>query len=360
MSRNAGGTYTLPAGNPVVTATIISSSWANTTLSDIATEMTDSLDRSGKGGMLAALQLTDGVVGAPGLTFVTEPTSGLYRISAGLIGLSTLSRLAMSWNTNGQVVINGGSVSGGGALLINLLGTTTNGVLMTGTAATFMQPLMVRNLSNANTAINYGLEIANDTAGKELYFFNTSTTFNTAILTGIPALATCGIVALNNQFAISAGVGNQAHLLIDGVTNVTKLFEVTNNVGTPAGSMLQAATEESGSFTGTLTGCTTSPTVTINWRRVGTTVTLDWGGALVAVSNTTACTVTGMPAALAPARLVQLSMLTQDNSVNIAGYVRISAGTQVLTLLVANGTPTFTNVNNKGWGGAGTFTYNLA
>jgi len=43
MSRNGSGTYTLPAGNPVVTGTTISSSWANNTLSDIATALTGSI-----------------------------------------------------------------------------------------------------------------------------------------------------------------------------------------------------------------------------------------------------------------------------------------------------------------------------
>jgi hypothetical protein len=48
MSRNGSGVYTLPAGNPVVTLTQISSTWANNTLSDIATEITNSIDKSGR------------------------------------------------------------------------------------------------------------------------------------------------------------------------------------------------------------------------------------------------------------------------------------------------------------------------
>lgn len=88
MARNASGTYSLPAGNPVVTATVISSTWANTTLDDLKTEMTDSLSRSGKGGMLAALQLVDGTAGAPAATFATETSTGMYRVSANQLGFS--------------------------------------------------------------------------------------------------------------------------------------------------------------------------------------------------------------------------------------------------------------------------------
>ena len=39
MSRNGSGTYSLPSGNPVVTGTTISSTWANNTLTDIATAL---------------------------------------------------------------------------------------------------------------------------------------------------------------------------------------------------------------------------------------------------------------------------------------------------------------------------------
>jgi len=48
MSRNGSGTYTLPAGNPVVTGTTISSTWANNSLSDIATALTQSLAKDGQ------------------------------------------------------------------------------------------------------------------------------------------------------------------------------------------------------------------------------------------------------------------------------------------------------------------------
>lgn len=48
MPRNGAGTYNLPAGNPVVTGTTISSTWANTTLSDMATALTNSISKDGQ------------------------------------------------------------------------------------------------------------------------------------------------------------------------------------------------------------------------------------------------------------------------------------------------------------------------
>lgn len=88
MSRDISGLYTLPAGNPVTTGTTITTAWANTTLTDIADTLSDSLSRSGKGAMTAALKGIDGTVGAPGFTFASETTLGLYRSGAGVIGSS--------------------------------------------------------------------------------------------------------------------------------------------------------------------------------------------------------------------------------------------------------------------------------
>lgn len=48
MSRNGSGTYNLPAGNPVVPGTVITSSWANTTLNDVASALTQSLSSDGQ------------------------------------------------------------------------------------------------------------------------------------------------------------------------------------------------------------------------------------------------------------------------------------------------------------------------
>lgn len=48
MAFNGSGTYSLPAGNPVVTGTTISSSSTNTTFSDIATALTNCITRDGQ------------------------------------------------------------------------------------------------------------------------------------------------------------------------------------------------------------------------------------------------------------------------------------------------------------------------
>lgn len=57
MSRNGSGTYALPSGNPVVTQTTISSTWANNTLSDIANALTQSVAADGQTPMTGPLNM---------------------------------------------------------------------------------------------------------------------------------------------------------------------------------------------------------------------------------------------------------------------------------------------------------------
>lgn len=88
MARDSGGTYSLPAGNPVITGTAISSTTHNNTLADIKTELTDSLSRSNKGAMLAQLQAYSGTEGVPGLGWAADTDTGFYYIAPGNIGFS--------------------------------------------------------------------------------------------------------------------------------------------------------------------------------------------------------------------------------------------------------------------------------
>lgn len=285
MSRASNGTYTLPAGNPVVTATVISSAWANTTLSDIATEMTDSLDRSGKGGMLAALALVDGSVGVPSLTFTTEPTTGLYRPGAAQIALTIAS---------------------------------TQRLLLTATDLT--APAF------------------------------------------IPLSAT---VPVNGMYLPSANaLGFSSNSVARGLVSnagVWSLWEGTNNIA--AAGLMQAATFESGTFVGTLTGCTTSPTQNFNYVRVGQIVTISLASSLSATSNANTLTVTGLPAALQPTRTQRALCILTDNSVVSTGYLQVSASTTITfayaTSLVSWSTAGFTAAGTKGVQSATTITYSL-
>jgi len=82
MPRDINGIYSLASGNPVQAGTTIEDSWANSTMDDLAAAMTDSLSRSGQGGMLAPFAFVDGTVNSPGMAWSNENGTGFYRAGA--------------------------------------------------------------------------------------------------------------------------------------------------------------------------------------------------------------------------------------------------------------------------------------
>lgn len=101
MARSAGGTYSLPTGNPVSNGTTISATTHNNTMSDVGTELTDSLSRSGKGPMLAPLEATDGSVGTPSISFDNDTDCGLYRATTNTPAMSAGGAQAQKWESTG-------------------------------------------------------------------------------------------------------------------------------------------------------------------------------------------------------------------------------------------------------------------
>ena len=78
MPRNANGDFSLVSGNPVLTGTVIESNWANNTMSDLSLAMTDSLSRSGQGGMIVPMTGIAGGEGLPAYSFSDFPQTGMY------------------------------------------------------------------------------------------------------------------------------------------------------------------------------------------------------------------------------------------------------------------------------------------
>jgi hypothetical protein len=133
--RNGTGTYSLPAGNPVTAGSTISTTWANTTLNDIASELTNSLDRNGSGGMLAQLKLHDGTSASPGAQFSSEGGSGLYRAATNDVRMQVGGLFTQKWSVDGGYFPIGAWAVGNNATSNNnggpgLLGT---GGLLSGT-----------------------------------------------------------------------------------------------------------------------------------------------------------------------------------------------------------------------------------
>ena len=122
MPRNGAGTYTLPAGNPVITNTNITADWGNDTMEDIGNELTNSLSREGDGGMNAPLRFIDGDINAPGIAWVAETNTGFYYAGPGEFWVTVLGTDVVQFTDNGLLIPTGidltvqGAVSFEGAL----------------------------------------------------------------------------------------------------------------------------------------------------------------------------------------------------------------------------------------------------
>lgn len=282
MARNGSGTYNLPAGNPVVTGTAISSTWANNTLGDMATALTGSIASDGQTTPSANLPMGNfahtGVANATNRTMYAAAgqvqdnvfqyltsVSGADTITAvasyGMTGYVTGQRFTfISAGTNtGAVTLN---INGIGAKAVTKNGTTalTAGDIASGVAVTVTYDgtrFQIASVAPAATVSSFSagttgltpstattgdvvlagtLNVANGGTG------STSLTQN-AVLTGNGTSAPASVRPSTNNYVltstkgstITAGsfvVGTEYTIVSVGTTNFTSIGAANNNVGT--------------------------------------------------------------------------------------------------------------------------------
>lgn len=210
MSRDVNGNYTLPAGNPVASGTVITIAWGNATMSDVGSEITNSLDRSGRGGMLAALKGIDGTVAAPAFSFTSEPTSGWYRAAAGTVNLSITNSLRLSITTTG-LSITGTTVSSGA------ISTSANSSVAVSASANYsggVVGIISQNTSNtASSDARLLVSVAGASAGDPVTLYD---------IAGIQDWYVGIDNSAGDQFAIGTStLGTQDKLTISAAGNVT-------------------------------------------------------------------------------------------------------------------------------------------
>ena len=103
MPRDSGGNYTLPAGNPVTAGTIIEDTWANDTMSDIATQLNNVFTRDGLLGPSDQFPIIAGTAAAPGLAFAADLDVGLFRPATNALAVSTAGVERLRIAADGQV-----------------------------------------------------------------------------------------------------------------------------------------------------------------------------------------------------------------------------------------------------------------
>jgi hypothetical protein len=119
---------------------------------------------------------------------------------------------------------------------------------------------------------------------------------------------------------------------------------------------------QTGSFTATITGHASDPTGTIKYTITGTNVKLYRDGTEISgTSNSTAMTLTGLPAACQPSGPRQVLCVLTDNSINVLGKAVLASGSGTITFGMGAGLATtgFTGSGTKGIGTGWEINYSL-
>ena len=151
MSRNGNGQFTLVAGNPVVTGTTISSTWANNTLSDIANALTQSIAADGQTTITGPLIGLDSTVAIGGVGQFVLPVGTTAERSAtpyaGMIRDNTTFAQYEGYSGGSWSQIGGGATGNGGDQVFqeNSLIVTTSYTLTANKNAVSVGPITVNS-----------------------------------------------------------------------------------------------------------------------------------------------------------------------------------------------------------------------
>jgi hypothetical protein len=243
MSRNGSGVYSLAAGNPVTTGTTISSSWANNTLTDIASALTASIASDGQTVITANLPMSTyahtGVGVATARTMygtagqIQDNTLTYLTTIAGTNVITAVAPVLMSAYATGQTFyfIAAGGNTGAVTVNINAIGAKSvkktdgsalvSGDILTGAAVQIMydgtnfQLLSDRNGTNetvgnltvTGTTTATGLITANGGVSGALNGSLGATTPSTVVATTITAKgATSGSTTIQATDAVTATI----------------------------------------------------------------------------------------------------------------------------------------------------------
>lgn len=334
----------------------------------------------------------------------TVPASGMYLSAANTLAFASNTTLRLSINSTGNLVLAAPSA---GAHTLNTFTndkvgfTITDAINYTGTfgrSTLFTNAFWIGAAAGNTLVLGGGAREAITVDGSGKFTLLTPASGTAFTINGASASQTCLLVlpadsssigfrivdpganvtnlrlnTTNTKVQIQATGTTQAMDFMQGATvygslafaGQWTLFEALNGIN----ALKNAATYETGTFTGTLTGMTAGTTGTITWTRNGNLVTLTAIAAITGTSNTTALTMTGLPANLQPATCPAHAPCGQleANGTLFKGTALVAAGSGTITMAldavsgsqIIESTTAFGAVGVKGLGAGWTISYQI-
>jgi hypothetical protein len=360
-ARDGSGNYSLPAGNPVSTGSTISSTWANSTLADIATALTNSLAKDGQTVPTANLPM-----GTFKHTNVGTASARNQYATAGQVQDFSLQTLGTVSGTNSVTgSLNPAIVSYAAGMVIgftpanNNTGATT--LAVNGLTALDVQKFDGDALASGDLVAGIPAVLVLDSGGDDWILLNPQTADMTAatilarLMTVDGSSSSLDADLLDGQHGsfyqdadnLNAGTLANARVAQSNVTQHQAALTLAASQ-TTSGTFSDDRIATTDSFTGTLTGMSSSTTGTVNWRKVGGVVELWITSAITGTSNATSLTLTGLPSAVQPTSAVGLlPTVTIDNGSSGLSFASISAGGSTIsfTYSFVSGTKVFSGVD---------------
>jgi hypothetical protein len=228
MSRNGSGTYTLPAGNPVVTGTTISTTWANNTLNDIAATLTDSVAADGQTPMTGDLDLNSNkIVNLSPATFAGDAVEYSQLVAASSTSV-TITGGTINGTTIGATTPASGrftTLEATSTLTVGGISTFTGNGSFNGTGAlkvpvgtTLQQPTPVTGQIRYNTTNNqyegYGASAwgslgggATGGAGNQIFFENDQTVTTNYTIPSTKNAMSAGPITIDTGISVTISTG---------------------------------------------------------------------------------------------------------------------------------------------------------
>lgn len=233
----------------------------------------------------------------------------------------------------------------------------------TGTLLSDVDPIVPQNVSLGVAQTWTAAQVITTSSGVPLTLNPPSTTNGLIINGGVNAYGEIIIGSSTSSdsygLLIQAGTNSTDAALRVQTQSGTDIFKCRGDgaiqgYGTTAAGFVDMTPDE-GTFTGSLTGMTTTPTVTCKWVRMGNLVILGITGnaGSQGTSNATTFTMTGLPAEIQPPTLSQWAAISsinmfEDNGSATPGQVEIGALNSTVTFYKNNSSTGWTSSGTKG------------